>query len=178
MSDWTVHLEFEEGTSSKFWRARIDGKTLYVNYGKIGTNGQTQVKDLASPEAARKEYDKLIAEKRKKGYADAGAAGAKADDDGDEGGDEVEDEDEAPRKSKKASAPVAAVPPVAAVAPRPTGGGHRMVLAAGSRQAETHLYLDGKTVRMESTETYADPAAAKKAFERLKQTLAGEGYQG
>jgi predicted DNA-binding WGR domain protein len=38
MADWTVHLEFEEGTSSKFWRARVEGKTLYVNYGKIGSN--------------------------------------------------------------------------------------------------------------------------------------------
>ena len=65
MSDWTVHLEFEEGNSSKFWRARVEGKTLYVNYGKIGSNGQTQVKDLADPAAAKKEYDKLVAEKRR-----------------------------------------------------------------------------------------------------------------
>src|SRR5215467_13586621 len=100
MSDWTVHLEFEEGTSSKFWRARVEGKTLYVNYGKIGSNGQTQVKDLADPAAARKEYDKLVAEKRKKGYVDAGARGGGADDDesGDDGdesageGDERDDE--------------------------------------------------------------------------------------
>ena len=28
MSDWKVHLEFEDGSSSKFWRARIDGKDL------------------------------------------------------------------------------------------------------------------------------------------------------
>ena len=54
MSDWTVHLEFEEGTSSKFWRARVEGKTLYVNYGKIGSNGQTQVKDFGDPAAARR----------------------------------------------------------------------------------------------------------------------------
>ncbi|HEX8110003.1 MAG TPA: WGR domain-containing protein, partial [Kofleriaceae bacterium] len=85
MSDWTVHLEFEEGASSKFWRARVEGKTLYVNYGKIGSNGQTQVKDLADPAAAKKEYDKLVAEKRKKGYVDTGSGGrAPADEDGDE----------------------------------------------------------------------------------------------
>ena len=52
MSDWTVHLEFEEGTSSKFWRARTDGQTLYVNYGKIGSAGQTQVKDFGDAATA------------------------------------------------------------------------------------------------------------------------------
>ena len=55
MSDWTVQLEFEEGTSSKFWRARVEGKTLYVNYGKIGTTGQTQVKDMGDHASAVKE---------------------------------------------------------------------------------------------------------------------------
>src|SRR3569623_2098885 len=100
MSDWTVHLEFEEGNSSKFWRARVEGKTLFVNYGKIGANGQTQVKDFASEAAAAGEYDKLVREKRKKGYVDANGGGAVAepddddvDDDGDAGGD---DEDERP----------------------------------------------------------------------------------
>ncbi len=168
MSEWTVHLEFEEGTSSKFWRARIEARTLYVNYGKIGTTGQTQVKELASPEVAKKEYDKLVAEKRKKGYADAGASGAAepedADDDADE--DEDEEEEEAP-KPKKAAKPVGAPA---------RGPGERLVLEAGNRKVETTLYLDGKTLRMESSETYATPEAAKKAFDRLKKTLAGEGY--
>lgn len=52
-----------------------------------------------------------------------------------------------------------------------------MVLEAGSRKVETTLHLDGKTVRMEAVETYASPEAAKKAYERLKKTLAGEGYR-
>src|SRR5215475_10673147 len=99
MSDWTVHLEFEEGNSSKFWRARVEGKTLYVNWGKIGTNGQTQVKELADPAVARREYDKLVAEKRKKGYVDAGTGGGRAadadEDDADEAGDDEGDDDEA-----------------------------------------------------------------------------------
>jgi predicted DNA-binding WGR domain protein len=186
MSDWTVQLEFEEGTSSKFWRARVEGKTLYVNYGKIGTNGQTQVKDFASRADAMKEYEKLVREKRKKGYQDAGAGRGGGDDDeerdededaaagGDEdGGDD--DEDEAPRK-KPAAKPAAAAGKPAAPAARPSGG-LRMVLEAGSRKVEAHLFLDGKTVRMDATETYASPDAAKKAYERLKKTLAGEGYR-
>src|SRR5580700_10960712 len=109
MSDWTVHLEFEEGTSSKFWRARVEGKTLYVNYGKIGSAGQTQVKDFGDAAGATKEYDKLVKEKRKKGYADAGGGGDedededKDEDEDDEDGDD--DEEEAPPAKKKAAAP-------------------------------------------------------------------------
>ena len=70
MSEWMVHLEFEEGSSSKFWRARVEGKTLYVNYGKIGTNGQTKTKTFADEMKAKKEYDKLLAEKTGKGYVE------------------------------------------------------------------------------------------------------------
>lgn len=206
MSDWTVHLEFEEANSSKFWRARVEGKTLYVNYGKIGSNGQTQVKDLADPAAAKKEYDKLVAEKRKKGYVDAGSGGARsqADDEGvesdgaddaDDAGGDDEDDDRPARKpaSKRAPAAAPATRPAAAPATKPAAApapksalaaaaprgapGHRLVLDAGGRQVETTLYLDGNTLRMDSQETYASPEAASKAFERLKKLLAGEGYQ-
>ncbi len=173
MSDWTVHLEFEEGTSSKFWRARVEGKTLYVNYGKIGSNGQTQVKQLGDPDAAQAEYDKLVREKRRKGYVDAGGGGGgdedEPEDNDDEGDDDDEEEAPPPKKSTPAPAPKAAAP-----AARPAGV--RYVLEAGKRRVETYLSLDGKTVRMEAIETYADPEAAKKAHERLKKTLLGEGY--
>lgn len=183
MSDWTVHLEFEEGTSSKFWRARVEGKTLYVNYGKIGSNGQTQVKDLADAGAAKAEYDKLVREKRKKGYQEpaGGAAGAAdADDVTDDDGDDETDEDEAPRKPAKPAArpaPAAAPAKPAPAAARPSVPGHRFILEAGSRKVDTTLYLDGATVRMESVETYASPEAAKKAIDRLQKMLGGEGYK-
>jgi predicted DNA-binding WGR domain protein len=172
MSDWTVHLEFEEGTSSKFWRARVEGKTLYVNYGKIGSAGQTQVKDFGDGGGAQKEYDKLVREKRKKGYVDQGGGGGGDEDDEDvnddeDGGDE--DEEEAPRAKPAAR-------PAPAPAAKPTGG-LRLVLEAGSRKVETQLYLDGKTVRMDSLESYATPEAAKKAYERLRKVLGGEGYK-
>jgi predicted DNA-binding WGR domain protein len=178
MSEWTVHLEFEEGTSSKFWRARVEGKTLYVNYGKIGSAGQTQVKDFGDNGGATKEYDKLVREKRKKGYVDAGGGGGGGGDededdddvnDDDEGGDDDEEE-EAPRKPARAQVPAPAV------AAKPTGG-LRLTLEAGARKVETHLYLDGKTVRMDTQESYASPDAAKKAYERLRKVLGGEGYK-
>jgi len=199
MSEWTVHLEFEEGTSSKFWRARVEGKTLYVNYGKIGSAGQTQVKDLADPAAAKKEYDKLVAEKRKKGYADTGAGGggaeadaddvdtvaaARDDDDADDGGDGDDDDDGDERPARKpagkrapAGKPAAATPAGKPAAAPPSAPGHRLVLDAGGRKVETTLYLDGATLRMDSRETYATGEAATKAFERLKKLLGGEGYK-
>ena len=177
MSNWTVHLEFAEGTSSKFWRARVEDATLYVNYGKIGTAGQTQVKDFGTADLANKEYDKLIREKRKKGYADAGSAPASpADVDDDEVNDDREeddedDEDPAPR-AKPAARPAAPAAPAA----RPPGS-IRLLLETGNRKVETWLSVDGKTVRMDSSETYTSPEAAKKAHERLKKMLLGEGYK-
>ncbi|MEO8700925.1 MAG: WGR domain-containing protein [Kofleriaceae bacterium] len=178
MSDWTVHLEFEEGTSSKFWRARVEGKTLYVNYGKIGSAGQTQVKDFANGDGAQKEFDKLVREKRKKGYVDTEGGGGDKDEDEEEDGEgeEGDDEEEAPRPAKKVATPVAKPAPAAA-APAGRKPDARLVLEAGSRKVETSLYLDGKTVRMDSNETYATPEAAKKAYDRLKKTLVGEGYK-
>jgi predicted DNA-binding WGR domain protein len=184
MTEWTVHLEFAEGTSSKFWRARVEGKTLYVNYGKIGSNGQTQVKDLGDPAAAKAEYEKLVRDKRKKGYEDAASGGegegADADDDADaDDADDAGDDDEpAPPTKKAAPKPAASKPaagkPAASAASAP---GHRLVLEAGNRTVEATLYLDGSTVRMDSRETYASPEAATRAFERLNRMLGGEGYK-
>jgi predicted DNA-binding WGR domain protein len=180
MSDWTVQLEFEEGTSSKFWRARVEGKTLYVNYGKIGAAGQTQVKTLADHAAAVAEYEKLVREKRKKGYADAGAGGGgegggEDDEDGEREAEDEAEDDEAEERPKRRGKPAAAAAP-AAPAARPSGG-LRMVLEANGRRVEAHLILDGKSVRMDAVEAHASPEAAKKAYERLRKTLTGEGYR-
>lgn len=175
MSDWEVHLEFEEGTSSKFWRARVEGKTLYVNYGKIGSPGQTQVKDFANGATAKTELDKLIREKRKKGYVDSGGGGDDEEVDDKDEEDEEEEEEETEEEEEEALP----TPKRPAKAAKPAGGGApdaRLVLAAGSRRVETALYIDGSTVRMDSTESYATPEAARKAFERLQKTLTGEGY--
>ena len=71
--------------------------------------------------------------------------------------------------------PAARPAPAPAPAARPTG--QRFVLEVGNRKVETFVSIDGKTVRMDSIETYASPEAAKKAHERLKKMLAGEGYK-
>ncbi len=65
-------LTCTEGGASKFWEGWVEGSTFFVRFGKIGTDGQTKLKKLASPSAAAAELGKLVAEKRKKGYVDDG----------------------------------------------------------------------------------------------------------
>lgn len=79
MSDsWTVSLTFSDDRSNKFWRARIDGNTMHVNYGRVGTDGQTQVKEFKSSSEAQAALEKQAKSKRKKGYEDDGTAGGDA----------------------------------------------------------------------------------------------------
>lgn len=67
-----IYLEFQEGTSNKFWKIEVNGNTFTVTFGKVGTAGKSQQKNFDSPEEAQKEADKLVASKRKKGYIDVG----------------------------------------------------------------------------------------------------------
>ena len=64
-------FEFSEGSSSKFWEIRVEGDSHTVRYGKLSTDGQTKTKEFESAVAARKDADKLIAEKTKKGYEES-----------------------------------------------------------------------------------------------------------
>ena len=66
--------EFSEGSSNKFWDINLSGKSFTTTYGKIGSNGQTTIKSFKSDADAKKEYDKLVAEKVKKGYVLVGGA--------------------------------------------------------------------------------------------------------
>ena len=52
MSDWDVHLEFRSGSSNKFWRAKVEGADVTVNYGRIGSDGQSKTKSHGSADAA------------------------------------------------------------------------------------------------------------------------------
>jgi DNA ligase-1 len=64
------HFELVEGKSSKFWEIQVDGCQVTVRFGRIGTTGQTQVKDFDDEAAALGHADKLIQEKTKKGYTE------------------------------------------------------------------------------------------------------------
>ena len=61
---------FQDFKSQKFWSIEVVGTDVTVNYGKLGTDGQTQVKNYATTEEAEKAASKLIAEKTKKGYVE------------------------------------------------------------------------------------------------------------
>lgn len=63
-------FQFSEGSSNKFWSIELQDQGFIVHYGKIGTNGQAQEKTFATADTAKKEHDKLIAEKTKKGYVE------------------------------------------------------------------------------------------------------------
>jgi uncharacterized protein (TIGR02996 family) len=66
-------FEYRDGKSAKFWAIELQGRELTVSFGKIGGPGQTQTRQFPGEAAARKEYDKLVAEKLKKGYVEAAA---------------------------------------------------------------------------------------------------------
>jgi predicted DNA-binding WGR domain protein len=57
-----------EGKSAKFWAIELDGPRYTVQFGRIGTAGQTQTKEFKTPAEAQKAYAKLVQEKVKKGY--------------------------------------------------------------------------------------------------------------
>lgn len=65
-------FEFIDGKSSKFWEITVSNEELTVNYGRIGTQGQSKTKAFASEAAAQAEAAKLIREKTGKGYAKVG----------------------------------------------------------------------------------------------------------
>ena len=95
-------LTFEEGSSRKFYSLTLAQKSVTIQFGRLGTAGQTQVKTLDSEFAARKLYDSLLAEKRKKGYVDQGAAAPAAQADA---GDAPAAKKGKPGKSAKAAEP-------------------------------------------------------------------------
>lgn len=63
-------FEFVGGNSAKFWEAGVAGCDVTVRYGRLGTDGQQQTKTLASPAAAQKHAESLIAAKLRKGYVE------------------------------------------------------------------------------------------------------------
>lgn len=65
--------EYVDGGSAKFWEAEAEGTSVTVRFGRTGTAGQTRVKEFSSAADAQSHLVKSIAEKERKGYAEAGA---------------------------------------------------------------------------------------------------------
>ncbi|RAJ87277.1 putative DNA-binding WGR domain protein [Chitinophaga dinghuensis] len=68
MLHMTNNFIYQDNNSHKFWNITINGTEMTVTFGKVGTQGQLQVKSFATEEECRKASEKLIAEKVKKGY--------------------------------------------------------------------------------------------------------------
>ncbi len=64
------YLCFEQGVSSKFWQVTLKECELSICYGRLGNKGQSLTKQFDTPERARREMEKLVAEKLRKGYTD------------------------------------------------------------------------------------------------------------
>ena len=71
-----TRLEYTAGSSHKFWQVVPSGNKLTVTYGRIGTGGQSKTTTFASPAAAEKQAEKLVAAKRKAGYTARGESTA------------------------------------------------------------------------------------------------------
>jgi predicted DNA-binding WGR domain protein/very-short-patch-repair endonuclease len=61
---------FEQGGSAKFWKIGVNGDELTVSFGRMGSKGQTLIKNFDTPEKAQREASKLIEEKVRKGYVE------------------------------------------------------------------------------------------------------------
>ncbi|MBY0545890.1 MAG: DUF4132 domain-containing protein [Candidatus Obscuribacterales bacterium] len=69
-------FQFNEGSSNKFWTILLEGSSFTVTFGKVGTAGQKQTKSFGSELEAQAAYNKLVAEKLKKGYVRTSASPA------------------------------------------------------------------------------------------------------
>ena len=64
------HFEFRDGKSEKFWSIKLESDSHTVNYGRIGTTGQSKTKSFADSTKAKEAFDKLIKQKTGKGYVE------------------------------------------------------------------------------------------------------------
>src|SRR4051794_39905871 len=66
-----LELSQEGGGSHKFYEVTITGSNVKVRYGRIGDKGQEKSTKFKNPAEAQAAADKQLAEKRRKGYAEA-----------------------------------------------------------------------------------------------------------
>jgi len=150
MSEWQVSLIFQDSKSNKFWRARCIGNNLEVNFGRIGSQGQSQAKRYDSPEDATRELEKQAREKYKKGYVD-----------GDGGPSETAASSAVTESSSTA----------------PAASQCTLVLMLGERRLELRLSVEGNALHTHGVEHYPDASAAEAAFAQVRAALEAEGYR-
>ena len=64
------YFEFVDSASSKFWEVWVENTSLGIRFGKIGTTGQTTIKDVPTTTVAEEARGKAMAQKIKKGYVE------------------------------------------------------------------------------------------------------------
>lgn len=67
------YFEFVGGSSAKFYELRTSGNQVTIRFGRIDTEGQTQVKTLANAGEATRHTEKLATAKLTKGYRETAA---------------------------------------------------------------------------------------------------------
>lgn len=72
LSNWR-HFEFKDESSNKFWKVKVQGNEVIVQFGRIGTQGQEKARSLSSDKSAARFAEQLIAEKTEKGYVEVEA---------------------------------------------------------------------------------------------------------
>lgn len=65
-----ARYELSDGSSNKFWEIALDGSSLTLRWGRVGTSGRTKSQSFASSAEAKAAYEKLVAEKVAKGYGE------------------------------------------------------------------------------------------------------------
>ena len=55
------YFEYKDAKSKKFWEVSVSGKKVNIRYGKIGTDGQTSLKELSTPAEAKAHAEKQAA---------------------------------------------------------------------------------------------------------------------
>lgn len=163
------YFEFVEGTSNKFWEIWIDGTKVLTRYGKIGANGQTTVKNEASPADAQKLHDKLVREKTGKGYVEQGAQAAAA-------------PASAPVAAPAAAAPAASAKAAVVVEP----GFRRFEFSEGTSNKFWEVKVEGEqqivrfgkigTAGQEKEKDFDSPGEAKADTKKLIAEKVGKGY--
>ena len=188
-------FEFEDGKSSKFWEIQLDGDCFTTWWGKIGTSGQSKELQFDSEEEAEKQYEKLVAEKTKKGYEEVGQGSGSA------RGSGSEDEDDArkPASSKVTTAKAPATPPPAKVTVSPktinssassgaaSGDRRRFEFQEGSSSKFWEIQLDGEnlttwwgkigTAGQSKTLQLGSVAEGQKQYDKLVAEKTKKGYE-
>ena len=167
---------FTDDKSNKFWNIELKGKAFTVQFGRIGAAGQTQIKEFADEAAAKKEHDKLVTEKLKKGYTETTPGGAPA----------AQAAPPATKPAKAETAPPPAPAPSPPPAPPSASGRRTFAYSDASSHKFWNIELKGAgftvtygrqgTAGQTQEKSFRDEAAARKEHDKLVTEKLKKGY--